>query len=68
MEREACPLVLDPARPDTNRYADKLDMYSVGRSIGYKESWSRDQERCDDLKRALRRLDGTAPKGIRCHK
>ncbi len=51
---------------DINPFADALDMGRVNAAIGYPRNRAEDAERCRDFKAALKHLDGSVPKGIRC--
>jgi putative chitinase len=51
---------------DINPLADALDMGKVNAAIGYPHDKEEDAERCRDFKAALKHLDGSVPKGIKC--
>ncbi|NYI76209.1 hypothetical protein [Nocardioides panzhihuensis] len=51
---------------DINPLADALDMGKVNAAIGYPRNKAEDAERCRDFKAALKHLNGSVPKGIRC--
>ncbi|MFE9747002.1 hypothetical protein ACFYOT_19045 [Saccharothrix saharensis] len=58
------------ARPNTNDYADALDMGGVSKNIGYANPTQEDPRRCADFKEALRHFNGgeLPPTRINCNR